>query len=244
MKDEKTPEEIEEILAPADLSDIKLDTLSGDVRDVLLQNVQQMKRPWSMLTEQEQYDVANSLELASKDLVRNAVRMLTEFRYPRAVVTLSKINIIGGDNSRIDGTNTAANIQQNRDVLGEHVGQHVALLAIDSTQFMEERAPVKIDKDQSELPMDGEEGDDEANGDPGEPEDWEALISKAETYIRAEEKASTSYIQRKLAIGYNRAAKIIEELEARGVLSPADHVGKRSILPPKGKGETPEGDAA
>ena len=45
-------------------------------------------------------------------------------------------------------------------------------------------------------------------------------------------KASTSYIQRRLGIGYNRAASIIERMEEEGIISPANHAGKREILVP------------
>ena len=43
-------------------------------------------------------------------------------------------------------------------------------------------------------------------------------------------KASTSYIQRRLSIGYNRAATLIERMEKEGVISAAKHVGKREVL--------------
>ena len=45
-----------------------------------------------------------------------------------------------------------------------------------------------------------------------------------------DKKASTSYIQRRLAIGYNKAATLIERMENEGVISPANHAGKREIL--------------
>jgi S-DNA-T family DNA segregation ATPase FtsK/SpoIIIE len=45
-------------------------------------------------------------------------------------------------------------------------------------------------------------------------------------------KASTSYIQRRLQIGYNRAASIIERMEKEGIVGPANHAGKREILVP------------
>ena len=50
------------------------------------------------------------------------------------------------------------------------------------------------------------------------------------TLVAREGKASTSFIQRHLNIGYNRAAKLIEQMEKEGIVGPANHVGKREIL--------------
>jgi S-DNA-T family DNA segregation ATPase FtsK/SpoIIIE len=58
------------------------------------------------------------------------------------------------------------------------------------------------------------------------------LYAQAVDIVRREGKASTSFIQRKLQIGYNRAARIIEQMEERGVVSEANHVGKREVLAP------------
>ena len=57
-----------------------------------------------------------------------------------------------------------------------------------------------------------------------------SLVDQAVEIIVRDQKASTSYLQRKLGIGYNRAASVMEELEAMGAVSPPDHVGKRQIL--------------
>ena len=46
-------------------------------------------------------------------------------------------------------------------------------------------------------------------------------------------KCSTRYIQRKLAIGYNKAARLVEQMEDEGLVSAANHVGKRDILVPE-----------
>ncbi len=48
----------------------------------------------------------------------------------------------------------------------------------------------------------------------------------------SEGKASTSFIQRHLNIGYNKAAKLIEQMEKEGIVGPANHAGKREILVP------------
>jgi S-DNA-T family DNA segregation ATPase FtsK/SpoIIIE len=47
-------------------------------------------------------------------------------------------------------------------------------------------------------------------------------------------KASTSYLQRKLAVGYNSAAKLIERMENEGLITRADHVGRRQVLAGRG----------
>ena len=56
------------------------------------------------------------------------------------------------------------------------------------------------------------------------------LYEQAVTVVAREGKASTSFIQRHLNIGYNRAAKLIEQMEKEGVVGPANHVGKREVL--------------
>ena len=58
----------------------------------------------------------------------------------------------------------------------------------------------------------------------------EVLISKSIDLIRSTNKASTSFLQRNFQIGYNKAARIMEALEQRGVVSEPNHTGKREIL--------------
>ena len=67
-------------------------------------------------------------------------------------------------------------------------------------------------------------GDNQNRGDKDE------LYQQAVEIIRSEGKASTSFLQRKLQIGYNRAARIIDMMEADGIVSKANHVGKRDVL--------------
>ncbi len=58
----------------------------------------------------------------------------------------------------------------------------------------------------------------------------DALYDRAVAIVLRDRKASTSYVQRRLQIGYNRAATLIERMEEEGVISPANHAGKRDIL--------------
>ena len=61
--------------------------------------------------------------------------------------------------------------------------------------------------------------------------DKDELFNQAVELIKNEGKASTSFLQRKLQIGYNRAARIIDQMEEAKIISPANHTGKREILP-------------
>ena len=60
--------------------------------------------------------------------------------------------------------------------------------------------------------------------------DKDELYQTAVEIIKSEGKASTSFLQRKLQIGYNRAARIIDMMEEEGIVSKANHVGKRDVL--------------
>ncbi|MBS0411716.1 MAG: cell division protein FtsK, partial [Proteobacteria bacterium] len=81
---------------------------------------------------------------------------------------------------------------------------------------------------------DGDGGFDGGGGGGGESAD---LYDHAVAVVTRDRKASTSYIQRRLQIGYNRAASLMERMEREGVVGPANHAGKREILagpPPPG----------
>ena len=61
----------------------------------------------------------------------------------------------------------------------------------------------------------------------------DALYDHGGAIVAKDRKCSTSYIQRKLAIGYNKAAKLVEQMEEQGVVTQANHVGKREVLVPE-----------
>ena len=64
----------------------------------------------------------------------------------------------------------------------------------------------------------------------GDNESQDELYNAALDIVKTERKASTSFLQRKLQIGYNRAARIIDQMEVNGEVSKANHVGKREVL--------------
>ncbi|MCA3244971.1 MAG: DNA translocase FtsK 4TM domain-containing protein [Azospirillum sp.] len=108
----------------------------------------------------------------------------------------------------------------------EHVVQH--LKAQGTPAYVEE-----VTEDEEALAaLDGEGGGNAGGGEGGGSGD--ALYDQAVALVARERKCSTSFIQRHLQIGYNRAARIVERMEAEGVVGTANHVGKREVLAPKG----------
>ncbi len=83
-----------------------------------------------------------------------------------------------------------------------------------------------------------DDGDEDSAGSGGGPAGTSNLAESDDPYDQAvaivlrDEKVSTSYIQRRLGIGYNRAASLIERMEKEGIISPPNHAGKREILVP------------
>jgi len=77
-----------------------------------------------------------------------------------------------------------------------------------------------------------EEEDEEEEGGEGETygNSGDDLYDQAVAIVLRDGKASTSYVQRRLGIGYNRAATLVERMENEGLISPANHAGKREIL--------------
>ena len=91
-----------------------------------------------------------------------------------------------------------------------------------SPQYLE---AITIDDDE-----DGEDGGGPVGtGNLGESDD---PYDQAVAIVLRDGKASTSYVQRRLGIGYNRAASLIERMEKAGIIGPANHAGKREILVP------------
>ncbi len=81
-----------------------------------------------------------------------------------------------------------------------------------------------------EVTAGGEDEDGDGEGGFDEGGSGDDLYDRAVAVVTRDKKASTSYVQRRLQIGYNRAASLIERMENEGVVSPANHAGKREVL--------------
>ncbi|MBC2885338.1 DNA translocase FtsK [Ochrobactrum sp. CM-21-5] len=87
-------------------------------------------------------------------------------------------------------------------------------------------ATVTEDEEEEDVSQDTAVFDNSAMGS----EDGDDVYEQAVKVVMRDKKCSTSYIQRRLGIGYNRAASLVERMEQEGLVGPANHVGKREIL--------------
>ena len=116
---------------------LSLDTLFGDVRDALVTRFQHTRKPWEQMTEREQREVVEAFGQTAKHIIRGVVSLMTDYAFPRAVITLGQVNI--KDKKVIEAKITCQNIEEFRAVLGEAVGDDMILLAVDSDVFMAQR---------------------------------------------------------------------------------------------------------
>ncbi len=96
--------------------------------------------------------------------------------------------------------------------------------------FLREQGEPSYVDDVTEPVENGNEADSLLSGIAGASDGDKSLFDQAVDIVAREGKASTSFIQRHLNIGYNKAAKLIEQMEKEGIVGAANHVGKREIL--------------
>ena len=94
-------------------------------------------------------------------------------------------------------------------------------------KFLRDQGEPKYLEEVTAAPEEDGEGDGGFGGGEGSGNE---LYDQAVAVVTRDRKASTSYIQRRLQIGYNRAASLMEQMEREGVVGPANHAGKRDIL--------------
>ncbi|MBB3313663.1 DNA segregation ATPase FtsK/SpoIIIE-like protein [Rhizobium sp. BK196] len=198
-----------------DALDLAADTLFGDLRDAMLMHVRSMETPWSKMSEKAQADKIYAIGNACETLVRKAVAIVASNGNEPMFGRIAKFTVKDEIKAELIAGSSVANIEK----IAENIGQPAIIIFASPEGFMGAKAEAKADKDQPELPgtSDDEEAEDEQ-------------YDRAVVAIRQSGKASTSFIQRTLSIGYNRAASLIERMEKEGVVGPADTSGKREIL--------------
>ncbi|MDR3464185.1 MAG: hypothetical protein P4L76_17925 [Beijerinckiaceae bacterium] len=151
---EPSPEGMEgQFLQDPQIDDMQAETLSGDIRDVVLTRFRSIVVPWAMLSEEEQRDEIYGIEAMSADLVRRAVGLVSASKFPVINVTVGAYKVDKGCEIKLQTNASVANITR----LAEHGKGSGVLVLAEAADYFGERAPAKPDKNQREMPFDAPE---------------------------------------------------------------------------------------
>lgn len=167
FEEEEFDPEIERLLQIAERAEFEAGTLTGDLRDAMLEMFRNRKKPWDMLSETEQRTIAQGLDNVARLFLRKAVVVVAEQDAPSVHAKLSGFNIKDG---AIKGTFTAVGDIESVTRLFALDGHEVILLSADSRPFHGQRRDPDIDPDAPELsfpdgPGEGPVGDTDLAGD-------------------------------------------------------------------------------
>ncbi|WP_278441051.1 DNA translocase FtsK [Pseudomonas oryzihabitans] len=232
-------------------SELAHELLVHDLVEMARFELHNLKAPYHKLNEEAQQEVINRLTEKAEDAVTVAVRIITargaasvpiEVRAikvePKALTVTAKVDAAAPDKHEL--TDSAGKL---------------CLLVLAPDDYREGLDAIQPERDQHEMPM--QAGDllgspeelEKRLGGGGERDDLEdeALLEEATRFVISSRRASISAIQRALKIGYNRAARLVEALEAAGTVSAMDSSGGREVIAPApldGQAEDQAGDGA
>lgn len=136
------------------------DTLKGDIRDVILDRLKAMPKPWTVMSENEQRDLIYGVESAAENLIRQAALLIAANGYPTIAGQVEQSTLK-------DDIKTVVRVSRShpdRQALLDAAGHSCLIVIADVAQFMGERAPAEPDKDQADLPLGGEYTDEDGAG--------------------------------------------------------------------------------
>lgn len=182
-----------------------------DLLGALLDEIKQLQSPWQSMPEHLQNELIDRLRNRVTANVKQAVALIAAEGRVTVVGTLEQVTFKGAIKASI--VLSKSNIH--RLDLADNVNQEVLIVIMPAEQFTGGMDGIQADPDQTDML--------EAVGD-------DVLYPKAVTFVRKSKRASISAVQRHLKIGYNRAARLVEEMEAQGVVTAMDSNGAREVI--------------
>lgn len=200
------------------------DTLGKSLLQGLIQEIRIMPDCWQKLPEAKQQDIIDRLERQVRNAATIAVHTIAGSDRDTVYGKLESFTA----KDKVKAVFTVSPSSPNQEQLFGAVHQDCLLIIGGAAEFLDGMKDVKADPDQNPLDLNG--GDHEMEEDGAWGADTDPLYQAAVEFVRETRRASISAIQRKLKIGYNRAARIIERMEKEGVVTAADSNGGREVL--------------
>lgn len=221
-------------------SELAHELLVHDLVDTTINELRTLKAPYSSLNEATQQEVINRVTKAAEEAALVAVRIISARAVDHVLVDVKSIKVEAKAltvTAKVDATDPG------NEVLTRSAGK-TCLFVLAPNDYSESLDGITPDRDQKDLPLPvgdildgmGHGGDDDS------PEGDDPLYPDVVRVVSETRRASISAIQRKFGIGYNRAGRLIERMEADGLITAPDSHGGRDVLmpPPAGHNAEPE----
>ena len=213
--------------------------LVHDLVNAGLFELKNLHSPYGKLNEGQQQEVIDRLSEAATEAVHNAIAIISSRNVSTIEVTMKEVKF---NSKQLTLTSIVDAKDPNRHDLIDSAGR-LCLLVMAPDDYAEGLDFIQPDRDQAEFPLHVSEltgslfgsqsgGTGEQDNEPEFVGDQDPLYVEAVQFVAETRRASISAVQRKLKIGYNRAARMLEWMETQGIVTPMDTNGGRDVLAP------------
>lgn len=214
----ENPPEAEPVEADAELVEITKATMAGDLIAATLDELKAAPTVWQKMSEAQQQEAIYRITNRVTHNIEQAVMMIAAEARPSIRAKLAAVTI----KDDLKATVLLSRHHPDRHEFIDSAGQEILIVLLNTEQFTGGADDIKADPDQPALPLPPEGELSEEGDDP--------LLAEAVQHVTNEGKCSISFVQRILKIGYNRAVRLVELMEEKGVVSAADSSGHRRVL--------------
>ena len=211
--------------------------LVHDLVNAGLFELKNLHSPYSKLNEGQQQEVIDRLSEAATEAVHNAIAIISSRNVSTIEVTMKEVKF---NSKQLTLTSIVDAKDPNRHDLIDSAGR-LCLLVMAPDDYAEGLDFIQPDRDQAEFPLHVSEltnslfgsqsnGTSEQDNEPEFVGDQDPLYAEAVQFVAETRRASISAVQRKLKVGYNRAARMLEWMETQGIVTPMDTNGGRDVL--------------
>ena len=213
--------------------------LVHDLVNAGLFELKNLHSPYGKLNEGQQQEVIDRLSEAATEAVHNAIAIISSRKVSTIEVTMKEVKF---NSKQLTLTSIVDAKDPNRHDLIDSAGR-LCLLVMAPDDYAEGLDFIQPDRDQAEFPLHVSEltgslfgsqsnGTGEQDNEPEFVGDQDPLYAEAVQFVAETRRASISAVQRKLKVGYNRAARMLEWMETQGIVTPMDTNGGRDVLAP------------
>lgn len=227
-------------LAGVEPSYLAHELLVHDLVNAGLFELKNLHSPYGKLNEGQQQEVIDRLTEAAEKAAHNAISIISSRNVSTIEVTMKEVKF---NSKQLTLTSIVDAKDPNRHDLIDSAGR-LCLLVMAPDDYADGLDFIQPDRDQRDLPLHSSEltGSlfDQRRNDPDEPDgehepvfvghDQDPLYSEAVAFVLDTRRPSISAVQRHLKVGYNRAARMLDWMEAQGIVSPVDSNGGREVL--------------